>query len=145
MRYTLLAILMLTPVCLYGQAKAPAKKDAGADWPTYNRDLSGSRYSPLTQITTSNVANLKQAWTYKLQSDAPPAAGRGRGGPGGAGGNSEATPIVVNSVMYLPAANKVVALEPDTGKEIWHYDVTGGAPSRRGVAYWPGDRNNGPL
>src|ERR1700680_284277 len=144
MRHTLLAILMLTPVCLYGQAKAPAKKDAGADWPTYNRDLSGSRYSPLTQITTSNVANLKQAWTYKLQSDAPPAAGRGRGGPGGAGGNSEATPIVVNSVMYLPAANKVVALEPDTGKEIWHYDVTGGAPSRRGVAYWPGDRNNAP-
>jgi hypothetical protein len=71
MRYTCLALFMLTPVCLYGQAKAQARKDAGADWPTYNRDLSGSRYSPLTQITTSNVANLKQAWTYKLQSDAP--------------------------------------------------------------------------
>jgi quinoprotein glucose dehydrogenase len=144
MRYTCLAILMLTPLCLYDQAKAQAKKDAGADWPTYNRDLSGSRYSPLTQITTSNVANLKQVWTYKLQSDAPPAPGRGRGGSGGAGGNSEATPIVVHSVMYLPATNKVVALDADTGKEIWHYDVTGSAPSRRGVAYWPGDRENAP-
>jgi glucose dehydrogenase len=146
MRYICLAILMLTPVCGYsqtkGQAKTQAKKDTGADWPTYNRDLGGSRYSPLTQITARNVANLKQAWTYKLQSDAPPAAGRGRGG--GAGGNSEATPIVVNGVMYLPAASKVVALEPDTGKEIWHYDVTGSAPSRRGVAYWPGDRDNPP-
>src|SRR5271169_3271364 len=99
MRYTCLAILMLTPMCGYsqtkGQTKAPAKKDTGADWPTYNRDLGGSRYSPLTQITTRNVANLKQAWTYKLTSDAPPAAGRGRGGAGGAGGNSESTPIVV--------------------------------------------------
>src|ERR1700693_460287 len=116
MRYTCLAILMLTPVCLYGQAKAQAKKDAGADWPTYNRDLGGSRYSPLAQITTRNVANLKPAWSYKLQSDAP-AEGRGRRGPG-AGGTSEATPIVVNGVMYIPAANKIVALEPDTGKEL---------------------------
>ena len=41
--------------------------------------------------------------------------------------------------MYLPAANRVVALDPETGKEIWQHPVTGGAPSRRGVAYWPGD------
>src|SRR5579872_7351480 len=141
MRCKYLAILTITSAGLYGQAKAPSKKDAGADWPTYNRDLGGSRYSPLTQITAKNVANLKQAWTYKLASDAPPAAGKGRGGAA-AGGNSEATPIVVNGVMYLPAANKVVALEPDTGKELWHYDVAGGPPSRRGVAYWPGDRDN---
>jgi quinoprotein glucose dehydrogenase len=46
--------------------------------------------------------------------------------------------------MYLPAANRVVAIEPETGKEIWRYPVTGGAPSRRGVAYWPGEGNNPP-
>ncbi len=57
---------------------------------------------------------------------------------GGRGLNSEATPIVVGGVMYVPTANRVLALEADTGKEIWSYPLTAGAPSRRGVAYWPG-------
>ena len=126
-----------------GEAKQAAK-DSGADWPMYHRDFAGTGYSPLKQITEQNVASLTPAWTYRLQSDAPPpVATKGKGrGPGGA--NSEATPIVVNGVMYLPAAGRVVALDPETGKEIWDYPVTGGAPSRRGVAYWPGDTNNPP-
>jgi glucose dehydrogenase len=45
--------------------------------------------------------------------------------------------------MYLPAANRVVALEPETGKAIWQHLVTG-APSRRGVAYWLGDEKHPP-
>ena len=40
---------------------------AEADWPMYNRDLAGTRYSPLTQINTSNVSALTQAWSYRLQ------------------------------------------------------------------------------
>ena len=120
---------------------ASSQGSAGDDWPMYRHDLAGTGYSPLTQINTKNVANLSRVWTYRLQSDAPAAAAPGgRGGPGGV--NSEVTPIVVNRVMYLPAANRVVALEPETGKEIWRYPVTGGAPSRRGVAYWPGEGGN---
>ena len=111
--------------------------DGGADWPMYRRDRAGTGFSPLTDITPANVASLAQAWTYRLDSSAPPpAAAPGRGGAGGT--NSQATPIVVNGVMYLPAADRVVALEPETGKEIWQHLVTGGAPSRRGVAYWDG-------
>ena len=54
---------------------------------------------------------------------------------------NEVTPIVVNGVMYLPAGNRVVALDPETGKEIWRYDLKNGAmASQRGVAYWPGDK-----
>jgi glucose dehydrogenase len=113
---------------------------SGADWPLYNRDLAGTRYSPLTQINTSNVQNLKQAWTYRLMP------------PGGIPEPlsptelfQEVTPIVVNGVMYLPSANRVVALEPETGKEIWSYALPAGAvASQRGVAYWPGDKNNPP-
>ena len=121
----------------------PAAERPGADWPMYRHDLTGSGYSSLTQITINNVARLRQTWTYSLQDDAPaPASATGRGGAGGP--NSEATPIVVGGVMYLPAANRVVALEPETGKEIWRYLVSGGAPSRRGVAYWPGDGANLP-
>src|SRR5262244_4678435 len=78
------------------------------EWQTYNHDLAGTRFSPLTEINTGNVANLKQAWVYNF-----PAAGGGRGG--GLGGGSEAVPIVVGGVMYVPAGNNVVALEADTG------------------------------
>src|SRR5262245_51162232 len=46
--------------------------------------------------------------------------------------------------MYLPGPNRVVALDPENGRELWQHQVTGGAPSRRGVAYWPGDAANPP-
>jgi outer membrane protein assembly factor BamB len=42
----------------------------------------------------------------------------------------------------LSAQTRVMALEADTGKEIWRYDVQAGAASPRGVSYWPGDRQN---
>src|SRR5437867_1792841 len=84
----------------------------GADWPQYRHDYRGSGYSPLKQIDTTNVGTLTQAWTYRLQPDTPaPAAGGGRGAGGAL--NSEATPIVVAGVMYVPAAGRVVALEPE--------------------------------
>jgi quinoprotein glucose dehydrogenase len=46
--------------------------------------------------------------------------------------------------MYLPAGNRVLALDPDTGKEIWIYERPKGLVSARGVAYWPGDGKNPP-
>ena len=44
--------------------------------------------------------------------------------------------------MYISTQTRVVALNPESGKEIWSYDVAGGQASPRGVAYWPGDRQN---
>jgi glucose dehydrogenase len=112
-----------------------------ADWPMFRHDAAGTGYSPLTQISAENVGRLTRAWTYGLQgAAAAPAAGRG----GASGANSEATPIVVNGVMYVAAANRIVALDPETGKELWQHVVSGGAPSRRGVAYWPGDASHAP-
>ena len=110
-----------------------AKPAPASDWPMYNRDLAGTRYSPLAQINTKNVANLKLAWSFQLKADAK------QPGP-----QSEATPIVVNGVMYLPAGNRIVALKPETGEIVWQYVLTEGVPQRRGVTYWPGDRNNPP-
>ena len=137
------SVVILVLIAQSGRTQPSSTEKPGTDWPMYRHDLAGSGYSPLAQIDTKNVAKLIQVWTYGLQSDAPPAAqGTGRGGAGGP--NSEATPIVVNRVMYLPAANRVVALEPDEGKELWRYTVSGGAPSRRGVAYWSGDGSNRP-
>src|SRR5215469_1076520 len=126
--------VLLAIVVLPAAGQKEAQKEAG-EWPMYNRDLAGTRYSPLAQINTRNVAHLTRAWLYRLGFDASAT---------GITGGSEFTPIVVNGVMYLAGAKSVVALEPETGKEIWRYDLARGVPSRRGVAYWPGDKDNPP-
>ena len=110
--------------------------EAGRDWPMYRGGLAGAGHSPLTGITPDNVAGLARAWTYDLTRAAPDPSGRGP--------NSQATPIVVDGVMYLPAADRVVALRPETGEEIWSHPVAGRPPSRRGVAWWAGDEASGP-
>src|SRR5262245_6779029 len=119
-----------------GQAEA---REASEGWPTYNRDLAGTRYSRLTQINTNNVSTLAQAWSYRLR----PEPGRSVPAIDKPASSFElfqqVTPIVVNGVMYLPSGNRVVALEPETGKEIWRYELPEGLASFRGVAYWPGD------
>ena len=48
-----------------------------ADWPMYNRDLAGTRYSPLTQINTKNVAKLTEAWSFRLGNPGPAGGLRG--------------------------------------------------------------------
>src|SRR4029453_14481420 len=82
------------------------------------------------------VATLTRTWTYNFP---PPPDGRGGGG---LLSGSEAVPLVIAGVMYLPAGNTVVALEADTGKVIWQREFAGGpqagSVSRRGVGYWPG-------
>jgi glucose dehydrogenase len=99
----------------------------GSDWPSYNRDLAGTRFSPLDQISPTNVDELRQAWSYSL---------------GAADGavleGSELTPLVVDGVLYATAADRVVALHADSGAELWRFPLEG-IPSRRGLAFWPGD------
>ena len=106
------------------------KKAVSGDWPMYNYDLAGTRHSPLAQINTRNVGTLAEAWSYKLGKDRT---------AGTISGGSEFTPIAVAGVLYVAGSDRVVALEPDTGKETWRYTLQNGAPSRRGVTYWPGD------
>lgn len=61
-------------------------------------------------------------------------------------GGSEATPLVVDGLMYLPTPYRhVVALDAETGREMWSYEVPGtGQPSLRGVEYWPGEDGTPP-
>ena len=110
-------------------AQVPPPPAAAGEWPMYNRDLMGSRHSPLTQITPANVSRLRQVWSYKL--------GR-HPDAGGLTGGSEFTPLVVRGVMYVATPSRVVALTPENGREIWTYDVPMGPPSKRGLGYWPG-------
>src|ERR1700735_5634307 len=104
--------LILLPLT---QAQTRRTEGDPADWPMYNRDLGGTRFSPLHQIDASNVGTLKQAWSYNL--------GKASGNEAG----SEFTPIVVKGVLYLAAFHYVTALDPETGKEIWRYELKEGA------------------
>ena len=112
-----------------------ATPTGSSDWPMYRGNYAGTGYSGLTEITPSNVNTLTRVWSYSLDRTTSIAGDRGP--------NSQATPIVVDEVMYLPAADRIVAIEPETGQEIWRHalDEISGAPSRRGVAYWPGDNS----
>jgi quinoprotein glucose dehydrogenase len=115
-------------------AAASAGVIAPGDWPMYSRDHGGTRFSPLTQIDAANVSRLAQAWTVAI------ARGADEEGDGPAG-NPQATPIVVDGVLYLPVrGNQVLALDAATGNALWRHTLP--APlgtTARGVAYWPGD------
>lgn len=123
-----------------GPAPAPAQeRSAAADWPTYNRDLAGTRYSPLDRIDTGNVGELQEVWSYRFH----PEDGFIEG-PSPAELFQQVTPIVVDGVMYLAAGNRVVALRPETGAEIWRHELRAGLASFRGVAYGPATGAHGP-
>ena len=75
------------------------------DWPTYNGQTSGSRYSALAQITPGNVARLASRWIFSLPNTS----------------RLQVTPVVVDGVMYVTAANECYAIDAGAGREIWHY------------------------
>ena len=100
---------------------APAKKPAGkiddaalkqadakpGEWITHGRDYAETRFSPLKQINDSNVKDLGLAWSFDTQTD------RGL----------EATPIIVDGVMYTTGSWSIVyALDARTGKQLWKWD-----------------------
>jgi glucose dehydrogenase len=105
---------------------------AAADWPHFGNDPGETKFSSLSQITTANVKSLKQVWRYDTQD--PSVNPRGW----------EVSPIVVNGIMYFPTARgKIIALNAETGQEIWTFDEKGAGikavGSRWGVSYWPGE------
>ena len=109
------------------------------DWLAYGYDQSGQRYSLLKQIDTANVSKLRKAWQYGISSDAANAATQGPAA-------TEAVPIMVDGMLYTPTVNHaIVALEPESGEEIWKYDLSKANATLRGVTYWPGDKNNPPA
>jgi acido-empty-quinoprotein group A len=96
-------------------------------WPTYHGDYSGRRYSTLSQINADNVKNLTLAWIYRANTRPEGAVTGGEGpdtpppGSGGFGLDIKSTPLLVNGVLYLTAPDNVWAVDPRTGREIWHF------------------------
>jgi quinoprotein glucose dehydrogenase len=138
---------------LSASGPALAATDA-ADWPTYGHDKGGQRHSPLTQITTANVARLRPAWVYHMRpadldaAPANPGEARERADHGVAAAPprprflaSQLTPVVAGGRMFITTPyGYAAALDPTTGKELWKRTIAGtGSLSYRGVEYWPGD------
>ena len=111
------------------------------DWPAYGYDQAGQRYSPLKQIDTGNVSKLRRAWQYGVSSNANSSGTKTQGPPA-----TEAVPIMVDGMLYTPTVNHtIVALEPESGEEIWKYDLSKANATLRGVTYWQGDKDNPPA
>lgn len=114
------------------EARILAADREPGNWMSHGRTYSEERYSPLDDVTTANVNELGLAWSFELSA------------PRGA----EATPIVVDGVMYVTSAWSIVhALNAATGEQLWTFDPEvpreRGASAccdvvNRGVAVWEG-------
>jgi alcohol dehydrogenase (cytochrome c) len=96
-----------------------------ADWLMIRRDYRATSYSPLNQITTQNVSDLRLAWSWAMQE--------------GASNGNQPTPIVHNGVLYVNNAGMVLqALDAKTGELIWEnrYGSNPAAPAMRGIAIY---------
>ena len=72
------ATALLIFAAFAGTAQKNAPRNTAFDWPMFNRDLAGARYSPPSRINRKNVGNLNVAWTYKLRPhDGKPLTGQG--------------------------------------------------------------------
>jgi alcohol dehydrogenase (cytochrome c) len=94
-------------------AFAQVARPRPGEWPTYHGQLGGNRHSPLRGIHRGNVARLSPRWMFPVPN----------------GRRLEVTPLVADGVMYVTAANQALALDPRTGRAIWHY----ARPLTRGV------------
>lgn len=108
------------------------------EWQAYGRTEFGDRYSPLRQITPTNIYQLEEAWrirTGDMPTENDPVEL-----------TNQNTPLKVNGKLYACTAHsKVLALDPDTGAEIWRFDPQIKSPSGfkgfahmtcRGVSYY---------
>lgn len=115
---------------------AQAAPVADDSWAFYGHDAGGQRFSPLNQVNKANVAQLSLAWTFHTGDIAD-----GHDGPRS---GLETTPLFIDGRLYLTSAfNRIIALNPATGRQLWAYDPKidihtwyGDGLINRGVAAW---------
>jgi glucose dehydrogenase len=119
--------LLLTLACGVSVTAATLAQN---DWKTYGNDPGHTRFSTLTQITPQNVMRLTRAWEFDTKTP---------------GRKWQNTAVVINNIMYITLQNGgVVALEPETGRELWRFETPVRGRSVRAITYWPGDDDTAP-
>ena len=124
-------------------AYLPAQDRGMVEWPVYGGDPGGMKYSRLADLNRTNVRRLAPAWSWNTGDPANRPADSGRPARPG---NFQATPLMVTDTVYVPTPlNQGVALDANTGRELWRFDpqaYRAGQPSNgtglvhRGVAMW---------
>ncbi|HYJ45052.1 MAG TPA: PQQ-binding-like beta-propeller repeat protein, partial [Pyrinomonadaceae bacterium] len=136
------SLLLWAAITLFSLVNGRAQAPAG-EWQFYGGDQAGSRYSSLAQINRRNVTRLQRAWVYhtgELELGLQTAPFQA---------SFSCTPLVIEGVMYLSTpSSRVIALDAETGREIWKFDPQAGSKERefnshRGVAYWEGPSRKG--
>ena len=118
-------LLACIPIVCLG-ACSPGNEDASS-WPTFGHDVSNNKFSPLTQIDTSNVTQLQEAWRYEDNTE---------------GGGVYFNPVMMNNrVIGLMPSGKLVALDAATGKLLWTFTPDSSAITNwsKGTTYQPGN------
>ena len=123
-------------------------------WGSWGGSPGGMRYSPVTQVTPDNVKDLKVAWTYRIgeptlvpahptqAAEVPRMLAQGLTPEVHRMPALEATPILAEGRLYLcSSSNRVVALDPENGHELWSFDPKLDATGAvlllcRGVSYY---------
>ncbi len=108
-------------------------------WPVYAGDEAATHYSPLADINRQTVGRLAVAWEWSVGEANLQEFGTRPG-------NFQNTPLMIDGVLYVSTPyNRVVALDPETGRERWSFDPKAyedGQPPNgtgfvhRGVAAW---------
>jgi alcohol dehydrogenase (cytochrome c) len=78
---------------------------SASNWTSYNGDYSGRRYSGLSEINANTIGGLRAEWVFHARNT----------------GRLEVTPVVMNGIMFVTAANDAAALDARTGRVIWHH------------------------
>ncbi len=132
-------------VSLYPRAQERSRAgDTGlVPWPYVAADTASTRSSPLSDINRQNVGRLQVAWEWTPNEKPHPS--------GAIPNNFSTTPIMIDNVVYVSTMyTRVVALDAETGKEIWAYDPQAyqwgqnaqatGFTHRGLTPWWDGDR-----
>jgi quinoprotein glucose dehydrogenase len=145
----LLATVLVAGVAVCAVRGVRLKADLDVqEWPVYGGDHGGMKYSPLTDLTAANVSTLGIAWEWSTREKALENFGTRPG-------SFQVTPLMIGNVLYFSTPyNRVVALNADTGAELWAFDPKAyqdGQPPNgtgfvhRGVAAWRDSRAGNAL
>jgi membrane-bound PQQ-dependent dehydrogenase (glucose/quinate/shikimate family) len=111
-------VLALAAMQGYSVVEGTNNNVAGAgvtDWRNYGGVSQGQRFAQLDQINTTNVGQLKEAWRFRTRVPY----------------DNKNTPLMVNDVVYTcTAGNTVIALDADSGSELWRHDSQTVVPGR---------------
>ena len=139
-----LPLYKVVPAAKDSELTSPSGEDpkSNGTWSRSNANAENTRYSTLAQINRANIRQLEVAWVYH--------SGDGKG-------NIQANPVIVDGVIFAPTVGKnIVAINGETGTEIWRFrppdgaaakglvEVGGYGPANRGLTYWAGDAEHGP-